>query len=328
MLIYVLNHPKKLKLILDTWLITGVLTAIYGIFQLYLKSKGIELDVIISDFLKTDPVDLGIKKIGKYGFRITSFFGDSNNYAAYLNTVIPISMFYFMDYLKQRNNLFIFLLTISTCILLTAEFLTFSRSGWMGTAVLLFVFIYSYRKTMLKVRFLKIVFMVIIFLGLLFYIYKDYLLLLLSLRLKINEPSINWHLIFMSYSLNLFLSNPIFGTGIGNYGVYYMKDFSMKANPHSTYLTWLSEIGLFGFIINIIIITVGIYFLIKMIKSDKRFFNQTGWILFAGYLGLLTSNIFYQTYAYHFYNIYHAIVLAFGNFILNGNKQVASDSLR
>ena len=315
-LIYLIKESDKLKLIINVWLAAGMVVAIYGLMQLYFKYKGIELDVIVSKFLKTDPKSLGIKIIGSYGFRINSFFGDANNNAAYLNTVLPISLFYLMENINKRIKKKIILYLITTMILLSVIFLTFSRSGWIGTITVFLVFFIKYRKEFIKIRYIRIGFAAALILGIIFFVYKDLLLLLLDLRLKKDIGSTSWHFIYAEYCIKLFLSNPIFGAGIGNFKDFFLRDYLVLANPHSTFLTWLSEIGLVGFTLNIALISLSIYYLRRMIKSGNDFLYSTGWILLAGYLGLLASNLFYQTYAYHFYNIFQSIVLSLGNFVL------------
>ncbi|MFC1725338.1 O-antigen ligase family protein [candidate division KSB1 bacterium] len=327
-LIYIIKENSHLKLILNTWLAVGVFTAIYGLLQLYLKYRGIELDELVSDFLKTNPVSFRINPISKYGYRINAFFGDANNYAAYLNTVIPISLFFLMNCINSGKRSKILLYFITTAILLVVVFLTFSRSGWLGTITVLAVFFIKFRKYFFKTSYLKIWMIVFIVLACLFLIYKDILLLLLNIRLSRDIGSTSIHILHIKFSIKLFFSNPIFGIGIGNYGDMFYRDFLNLANPHSTFLTWLSEIGLIGFILNFSVIILSLFYLRKMIKSNNESHRFYGWILLTSYLGLLASNVFYQTYAYHFYNIFQAVVLACGNFINNRNidKKIAQSN--
>ncbi|MFS0892100.1 O-antigen ligase family protein [Peribacillus frigoritolerans] len=73
-------------------------------------------------------------------------------------------------------------------------------------------------------------------------------------------------------ALNQWLDNPLFGNGIGSFGINY-NGIDMRAYPHNIFLEFLSELGILGFVIFITLIIIGLIHSYNAFKSNKELNN-------------------------------------------------------
>ena len=79
--------------------------------------------------------------------------------------------------------------------------------------------------------------------------------------------------VFLKESLNYILKRPIFGYGTGSFGAIFKREvksgynYDIKTTPHNNYLYVYFELGIFGFIIFILIF----YFQIKSLYRNNNF---------------------------------------------------------
>jgi O-antigen ligase len=91
-----------------------------------------------------------------------------------------------------------------------------------------------------------------------------------------SDVSASTRLRYYEKGFNYFLSNPIFGSGIGNWQLFSIKLDSDKIESyivpyvaHNDYIELLTEIGLFGTISYLFLILTSIYFLLKIFFKTK-----------------------------------------------------------
>jgi len=124
----------------------------------------------------------------------------------------------------------------------------------------------------------------------------------------------------------IFLDNPIFGSGIKNFRVESAKkiyeDLQHKKNhlrvsnhPHELYYEFLSETGLFGYSAFLTFIIFSLFFSIKNYLLEKNTFQLSG-ILFVltSIIPLLPSGSFFSTYSSSFFWINYAVMMGYINY--------------
>jgi O-antigen ligase len=330
--IELVENKTQFILYLKHYMIIGLILSLYGVLQLLGLFLGFNPDVLfLSRFTWTN------SQIGSYslfnfiGFRINSLFTDCNNFAGYLNTVFPLFFAGTLYFSKIKDNRKLFVYGIGALIVGSVLVLTFSRSGWMGLLAGLVVLLIDKRKELLKSGVVGYLLLFLMILALLIVPFKSYLFPSIEYRLT-EKASSNVHFFVMKSAFSMFLSNPLTGVGIGNFGEAYGKYFKPGFeyyNPHSAYLAILSETGLLGFLLYMAIY----YYILKQILFFKRktegFESQViGSGLLAGFVGLLIANIFYQNYTFQFFFVFLGLAFAAGLIAdkINGSKDGIIDN--
>jgi len=325
-IVSLIKSNRELYFFYNAWIAVGIFLAIYGFIQILGEVRGVSVDDLVFSRISYKPVDIGLGAISSFGYRINSFFGDSNNYCAYLTTVIPLSFTGMVYYLNQKKNKLFYFYFLAFILNLGASFLTFSRSGWLGIFISFIVILFLTRKFVFNRKFLLLCLLLIIVLLIIILPYKDAVINILKVRfglIEIEEGSANIHFFLYKGALSMFLDHPFIGVGLGNYGIVleqkggYQLPGNVLYNPHSAYLSWLSETGIIGFICNIFLI-IFMFMILKRYrkKSDGIYKDVISIGLFGGLTGLLVSNIFYQSYTYFFFIVFEGIILSITN-ILN-----------
>jgi O-antigen ligase len=173
---------------------------------------------------------------------------------------------------------------------LACQFLTFSRSSWLATLVILLVLFYLYPRTTAIMTALAIPFLfaaVIIF--------PDEFAFA-ETRLNTTE-TIEARRVLAHAGERMFLAEPLFGWGYGSYDLYdwqFMERVSEispspwdleKGTSHNTYITTLAEMGAIGFFFYIFPMAYWFWQTIKVFPRIPRegFCNRNWLILLWGY---------------------------------------------
>jgi O-antigen ligase len=215
------------------------------------------------------------------GPRVSSFFGEELVLGSYLSRLFQILFgLYIFFYSSKKKLYYLFLLSFLTILLIltsgerTALFLS------ILSFLLIFLLIYENNK-FLKKFFYSIIFFVIVILS-----------VSETLRTRIVDVTINE--MFLSdnndkkiriftrqheehyiSALRMFQMSPILGVGVKNFRNFCDKkefkisDYTCSPHPHNTYIQIISETGLLGFMI-ILIVFFGInYKMFKHFLSSK-----------------------------------------------------------
>jgi len=118
-----INSRKSLNLVLLTLYLAVMVTSFYAVYQ---KRIGVAVDPSLTD------VELNKGMPG----RVYSTMGNPNNYAEYLVLFLPLCAAYVMN-MKHKGKKFLF--SIGLMLPVVALALTYSRSGWVGLALAVFV---------------------------------------------------------------------------------------------------------------------------------------------------------------------------------------------
>jgi O-antigen ligase len=301
------------------WMIIGFLLSLFGISQLIFKLHGLDLDALLFSRFKLMPYGrTEFDPIRMVGFRIYSFFTDTNNFAAFLNTVLPFFLtatIYFSSIKKRKRFIFF---GIGSLIVGVTLILTLSRSGWIGMLFGLTVIVLDKRRQVFAYGNLK--YILILLLVLLFVVGPFYIYIYQSLEGRlVEDESFKVHRFVAESSISMFCKNPIFGVGIGNWGEYYGRYYMPGHehwNAHSAYLQILSEVGIIGFVLYLMIFYLTLKQILYFKKSTSGYDSEVlGSGLLAGFTALLGANIFYQNYTFQFFIVFLGLSFVSGNVV-------------
>ena len=248
---------------------------------------------------------LGADKIFKH--RISSFFGDEYIMGSYTSRLLPlIAAVYFMC--KIKNKKFTLMFWISFIFGVLNVIFIGERTALLYLFIFIIPFIICYTS---KSIFRKIVNMLILSISFFLIIYlnpgfkKRYIDLTIS-QFK-NEKTLIFseeHTQIYKTAYKIFIDFPILGSGPNTYRLLYNNDkyysgkHSVNTHPHNTYLQIISEVGLAGVIIPILLLLVLLYnFLLEI------FFKKTDLIKLCFYssfiitlLPIIPSGNFFNNY--------------------------------
>jgi O-antigen ligase/cytochrome c-type biogenesis protein CcmH/NrfG len=290
-LIPYLDDKFKNKII-DFCLFSGFLVSIFGI----LEHLGIDKHLWVQDVQS----------------RVFSTLGQPNWLAAYIDILIPFSIFKLIISSKFKHQIYFLILTSSfySCLLFTK-----SKSGIIASLISIFVFfviyfIFSLKNKTFISQFKKTLplFLIIIFASLLFdNPIKDILFPpKVTITLPTTVPSTlnitsseDIRKIVWKGSLDLFKKYPIFGTGVETFAYSYYWTRPVEHNltsewdflynkAHNEYLNYLATTGLVGSIAYLLVIIFVLVKLTKNIISQKDLFSVA---VFTSYLSILITNI-------------------------------------
>ena len=255
-----------------------------------------------------------IIKHAQYGFSeetghwvMTPFYNDHTAYGAMLAFFIPvvISIFRFKKYSKAIR---IVSLAIGVIFIL-ALFLSFSRAAWLS----LLVSIICGLLIVLKIKFKWIALIAIVSIAS-FYIFQDEIIH--RLEKNTNESSENYiehvrsiynissdasnleRINRWQAAIRLFKERPLVGWGPGTYQFVYAPmqlsrektiistNAGDKGNAHSEYLGPLAEMGLFGALLMMTIVTIAMVTGLNVYKNTKN--TEIKMLSFSALLALIT----------------------------------------
>ncbi|HKZ21974.1 MAG TPA: O-antigen ligase family protein [candidate division Zixibacteria bacterium] len=297
------------------WMVIGFILCLYGLVEYLGSFIGFDIDRAIFGpiYSLTTPGQSVAQRI--FGQRIYSLFGDPNNFAGFLNTIFPFflcSTIYFAK-LKQTKRFFWFLL--ATLTVFFVFIMTLSRSGWLGLTMGLLVVAWYKRAQIFRKGNLKyLAFALIVFIIFFAQIYQ-YTYFVVSAKLEEME-SRQIHLYLVKSAFQMFLSHPLTGVGIGNFGEAYGRYFKPGYeyyNAHSAFLTILSETGIIGFIIYISFYIFVLRQILLFFRNSSGYHKEViGLGLLSGFCGLMAANIFYQNFTFQFFFVFLGLAFASG----------------
>ena len=321
--LYVYKY-KNIKQILIFAFISALIVSLYGIFQffgyLFFHFDTFNLHKYLYS-TTINPNTFIIKIRNLFVLRPNSTFNDVNTSAGFILLFIPtLILLYF---LKTKNQ-YLKIIKLLSIPIFFYFITTASKSAFIGILITsIIISIYYYRNFKVK-KYLYIV-STIILLGIIG------IILLYPYIYKLQNYSINGHLLLVKYSFLSFIQHPIFGIGIGTFSYYfgnYIKPlipfyYNNIDNP-PLYLLWLSELGIIGLMSYIYFLYTYIKLFIKfingMIKSkDNLYFTiLIGFI--SGFISLLIANFFHSYFSLFFNWIFLGTFIGIAHTLYESNK--------
>ncbi len=292
LIIKTVTRNQQIKRIFSVLIVMGVFEAFYGLFEL---SSG-------------NPRILFYQKTYQLG-SVTGTFVNRNHLSGYLEMIIPLAI----GLIFARANVFSFsglrwkerllllsekglaanlLLGCSVIVMSIAIIFSESRSG---IAILIFTFVLffvlsayhfsfrEYQKKWLK-YFLCVSLIIIIFISLFKGIGAT------IERFSLDELLIEGRPKFWGSTLRIFADFPFFGSGLGTFGSLF-PDFMVDEKPiriyhaHNDYLEYLSELGVFGFILLLSVIIILLFFIFS--SWQQRRHPEVKGLALGGFVALI-----------------------------------------
>ncbi|WP_449442057.1 O-antigen ligase family protein [Ureibacillus acetophenoni] len=225
---------------LKTWAISATISSFISIFTFFSNGNGLSSLFSLSD--------LSTQEFYSIKFSNSLFFEDPNNLATYLLLSIFITIgLCFKKIIAYKYGYLLVVVQVLGLIL------TLSRSAYLAAIIAILVYLFVNKLNSIGWFFLKI--------GLISIITFFSITFIFSLNTDISAIS---RFGLWNVGINMTLSNPILGVGIGNSSILFTQYVSSSLvifNPHfhNLYLTISSEIGFVGLISFLLIFTKHLY---------------------------------------------------------------------
>lgn len=239
------------------------------------------------------------------------YYSDHTIYGACLAFIIPF-LIAWIFYKKEKKDLLFIGVALLTIFIAVAEVLSYSRASWISLlGVVLFKILLHF-----KIKIGQIIVGVVILFSILFFNYESIYDTIKQQETEIHtEENISDHLGSVANlqtdasnlerinrwtcAIRMFNEKPLTGFGPGTYQFEYGQFQSVdimtristhdgdKGNAHSEYLTYLSEYGIFAFLLFLILVFYTIYIGLKtyyFFKDD----GQKRVLIFGALAGLTT----------------------------------------
>jgi len=231
---------------------------------------------------------------GKALLRTFSIFSDPHMLSFYLGLVLPIfvACFWF-----KKEKLF----WTGFVLLFLALCLTFSRGGYLGL-IGSFLVLSSGSYFYLKEK--KLAF-VLLFCLLIFIMPGTWVSERFYSIFNLSEGSNLGRLEMWQKAWLLFKERPFFGVGLGNYALYLVSDIGYR-NPitaHNLYLEILSETGVFGLLIWLVLffgLIKNLFSCLSLKKKEEKLLP----------LGLISSFAYFLIHSFFEISFYHPVILS------------------
>jgi len=293
-IINTINTRRKLHLLVVSFLFSGGVVALYGVYQKYFGN--IE-----------GTVWLDLEMFGDIGNRVYSTFGNPNVLGEYLLLIIPLSATLLWSDKGIWNKLFALGIFAVACFCMI---LTQSRGCWLALLGAAVVFI----------MFVERRFLVLFVIGLLaapFILPTSIIERFVSIG-NVADSSTSYRVYIWLGTLNMLKDFGIYGLGLGSDAynkIYPFYSYSSIVAPHAhnIYLQLLCEMGVVGLGAILTMLTVLFRKLIKCFsKQEKNFEGVLAVAVLAALIGFMIQGAF----DYVWYN--YRVVLIFWMFIALG----------
>lgn len=178
---------------------------------------------------------------------------------------------------SSKEKTWKYFLLISIFVNFFSLIVTFSRSAMLSLilGILLFFIYYLYNKHLLSAK--KLLFFTIVFatIGILFYsLFHGLFTNRLNATSRLEKKSVNERIAFLQEAKNIITQKPIFGTGMGNYTSFLIKNSTQKEvwrfQPvHNIYLLIFAELGVVGFSLFMFVIIFIVYDFFESFRKEN-----------------------------------------------------------
>lgn len=229
-------------------------------------------------------------------FNIGAFLTDPNDYALYMNMMLPFCYFMFLHEIKWNFKKILYLiLSICTIVMII---LSYSRGGMIGLVMTgIFILYFSPNKKLTVSIAMIVLCCILAFSG---NNWKN----AMETTTDMDNSTINHRLDAWDASVKIFIDNPIFGIGPMNISYQVNKYIEKNAKrkhsgniAHSIWFTALAEGGIIGITLLISLIYANLknaklLTKIKPITPELRYLKYFGFACFSSMIAYLTSGTF------------------------------------
>jgi O-antigen ligase len=296
----VLNSERHMLSVLRALIFGGFLAAILGFFQFTLQFF-VGIDTLFLLMSKISSVFLGksfslavlehnswlVNIGGETVFRLVSIFPDPHVAAFYFGMMAFVSLGLFLGSGQESRSLYL----VAFLVFFLADFLTFSRGGYIGALAGVAFFGYYYGKSMGLVNIKKI--LVVFLLVLTIVIAASPIRNRLLSSFNVREGSNSARIQTWKQSLEVSGNNLWTGVGLGNYSleVKPSADWRDPIYSHNLYLDILSEAGIFALLAWMLMIFLPLKYLIRHFLRENNFL----WLGVASGIIAFSVHSFFET---------------------------------
>lgn len=289
------------------FVIGGTISLIYAWSQLYfITHYGIDLDIAILQTIFNKPWHSGFSSYGQL-YRISGLMTDPNHFGIMLAFCVGILISFCIYY---KSNFKIILLLFNIILLLISIFFTFSRTGYITIFAMLIISL-----ILLKNDRISIVFGLSILIGGILVIsistLGDDLINVLRDRFDLDRVITQRGDILDNC---IYLLNDIFyllfGVGFNNFSIVFFNiDYIEGFNAHNSWIQYLNELGILGFICFLLIQIYIIINAFKLIYSTNKLVSMLGLWYFSALIGIYIASFFYNFMGWQYVNTMYILIL-------------------
>lgn len=259
----------------------------YSFLQIILKIRyKVDIDSVISEIIPfVNKVNVARYEYGNF-FRINGLAADPNIHASYCLSALP---FMIVKYFNKGGIKYI----LGIALILLSIILSMSISALIGVFVVFLFVIYFYLPRLKKV--LLVVIPILLVLSVFYFSYKKEIDHFAEVKFSSGGTS-SYHLSIAINSVKIFFKYPL-GVGNNNFSIAYFEMYGIKGwNPHNSWLTYLVEEGIIGFVFKSFLFILFFLLGIKLKNESGRIFAITIAGLSFSALGYESLNLFYSQY--------------------------------
>ncbi len=277
LIVNLFRTPLWLERIVKTLLISFIITAIYGIADYFLDVSQLEwTDMTMFSFITN---------------RADSFFENPNVFATYLVLILPLLLICFSRerYFLKKGTSFISLILLIACLLFT-----WSRGGWLGGILAIAIFFLILSRKALPVMILTLPTVPLASAV----IPSNLMTRFLSIG-NMSDSSTFYRFYTWKGVFRMIKDVLLGGVGVGEsaftsiYPLYAYEGIETVMHSHCLYLQILSETGIVGLLLFVLVIVVFLQNCFSFLKdSDNVKLNLTVMASIAGIAGALLMGAF------------------------------------
>ena len=317
LIVWSVRRGEALTRLVWAWGVGAVAVSIFGFWQFARHLLGQDPTLFFDKWVsaKTLPVATFVQNIlGQTFLRPSSTFIDVNTAASFVGVFLILGWVWWLTTKDRRNRMIL-------CGMLVVSFtyfiLTFSRTALLGIGVgsVALGFLFLKEKINKKVLWGGILVGLIILVGGLAYFTVSDPARLGSFRERQD---------YVRATVKMLERTSFIGVGVGNFEPYYttvIRPRQEHGYSHSILLTWLGELGIFGFAENVLLIGAVFTFIwrrIRTLRYDSSWYKRLSGLL-AAFIALVFSNIFHAHYGLEFTWVLLGLVV--GGYYLSKNEK-------
>lgn len=215
---------------------------------------------------------------------LTRFSGsvfDPNYFSMTVAGSVPLAIVLIV---KEKNRFFRIIWIMSVLFLMFSIVISQSRTGLFSTAIVfVYALLYLFKKKRKEILVLVLpIVLLLLFLPGAFW-YRSYLFLQSVFGNAIADSSTVQRLLLLNSAFDVFIKNPIWGVGLGNFEAIAGRYIHYPMVCHNTYLEVAANLGLLGLIPFLLILYRGFSVLKDPIRNPAT--SELAWGIKAGLLG-------------------------------------------
>jgi O-antigen ligase len=296
--------------------------ALYGLVELLLAERGIELDNLILNRI-AQPSVTGINVYGgvegQNVYRANALAADPNHLGIMI--VLPVMILTPLYLRMEMDNPWRRRIPWFIAFLLVVEAATLSRSGLLGLVAGAVVLLIPYARRLLSKAMLIPIGVLAAVIGVAVALRPTFFEVVFKVRTQTSGSGTSAHFQVYNFIPQVIHSHPLLGLGLNGFSVYY-EFITGKTNwgPHSFYVALIVETGIIGAIVYAFFIGY-VFWRLRVALLIGRALARAGdwtatrvtpmaWGMTAALVGTMAANLFYLTMPYYYFYAFIALALA------------------